>query len=479
MKRSRFLLIAYCLVVPSGWMAATPASADLTLVGGGLQLVEEGPVVADSGDPVPVNLATGATAFSSSDLGPELGISFHVAANLNDGLYGSSYTWIGGDVNPFTPDAFAGIDFGALVPNVQSIALSRNNALSVPFTDRHMGLYRLQYTQVPNPSHPRLSLGTTGNPATGWAEIGTLDYGPTSGEGTNYDKTWRRHRFNFDPVHATAVRLIVPGTGLSNGTAIDEIEVFDVAGDYVPPPPPPPPFEIVSAPGFGIAWDGNNGLYYDDNGPPWGALVPENEALAANGAVAFSSSDMGPELGISFHIAGNAIDGFYGNSNSWIGGSTNPFAPVQFIGVRLPSAVEVGSIAWGRDNGNNATDACGGQCSDRWAGLYTLQFTRVRIPNSNTPDTGDASTGWETLGTVEYMTTAPEFLPYLRTEFDVTDFEGGVRATGVRLLVPATGIGGGTAIDELEVYPVPEPAGGVATLVGCLMLLGWRRASLG
>lgn len=46
-----------------------------------------------------------------------------------------------------------------------------------------------------------------------------------------------------------------------------------------------------------------------------------------------------------------------------------------------------------------------------------------------------------------------QFTTYLRHEYQVMQADGSpVRATGVRLLVPAAGLGGGTAIDELEVY---------------------------
>ena len=153
----------------------------LTLTGGGLSLVQEGPTVANAGDAVPANLAIGATPFASSSLGPEIGVAFHVASNLNDGLYGNSFSWIGGDTNPF-PLPFAGIDLGALTSNVQSIALGRTNAVADPFTDRHLGLYTLQYTQVANPS-ANLGLGTTGDPLSGWTDIGTLDYGASERSG--------------------------------------------------------------------------------------------------------------------------------------------------------------------------------------------------------------------------------------------------------------------------------------------------------
>ena len=442
---------------------AVSADAQLTLTGGGLTLVQEG----GAADAVPMNLATGAIPFANSDLGPELGIGFHVAANLNDQIYGNSNSWIGGDTNPFDPLAFAGIDLGGLTSNVQSIAFGRDNTGG--FVDRNMGLYTLQYTQVANPSSD-LGLATTGDATSGWAEIGTLDYGASEGPGTNYNETYLRHRYNFDPVDATGIRLVVPGTGIGGGTAIDEIELYDVAGPIIDPPPPPAPIEIASAAGFTISWDGNDGEFFDDAGPPDGAQVPNNAALAANGATPFASSDLGPQLGIDFHVTANINDGFYGNSNSWIGGDENPFAPVQFVGVALSGQIDVASVAWGRDNGNNTSDACGGQCTDRSTGIYTLQFTNVDTPNADTPDTGDSSTGWETIGTLDYRESNAEFTSYLRHEFDVTDGDGGLTATGIRLLVPTTGLGGGTAIDELEVYAVPEPSGFVL-LFGCISFL--------
>ena len=463
-RTTSFLILASCLLFPCS------ASGQLTLTGGGLELVQEGPF----GGPVPANLALGAIPFTSSDLGPELGIGFHIAENLNDGIYGNSNSWIGGDTNPFAPIAFAGIDLGGLVTNVQSIALGRTNLPSDPFTDRHMGLFTLQYTQVADPGSD-LGLATTGSAASGWADIGTLEYGPSTGVGTNYNETWRRHRFNFDPVDATGLRLLVPGSGLAGGTAIDEIELYDIAGEFVPPPPPPTPVEITPAPGFAIEWDGNNGVFFDEAAPPDGAKVPDNLALGSNGATAFSGSDLGPQLGIPFHVADNLNDGFYGNANSWIGADENPFAPVQFAGVALGGEFDVASVAWGRDNGNNTKDACGGQCIDRSVGSYTLQFTRIENPDANTSDTGDATTGWQTLGTVELVRDTDDFKSYLRSEFNVSDGDGGVLATGIRLLVPGTGLAGGTAIDEIEVYAIPEPSSALLIGFACFSILMRRR----
>lgn len=434
-------------------------SAQVTLTGG-IALVEEGPI----GGAVPNNLATGATPFASSDLGPELGIAFHVAGNLNDQIYGNANSWIGGDNNPFAPVAFVGVDFGSVVDNVQSIAFGRDNLGA--FTDRSQGAYALQYTQVAGPSG-NLGLGVTGDPASGWADVGTLDYGASEGPGTNFNQTFARHRYNFGAVSASGIRLVVPGTGIGGGTAIDEIEVYDVAGAIVDPPPPPPPFEIFPSEGFNVSWDGNDGDHFTDAAPPAGSIVPDNAALAANGATAFSSSDLGPELGIGFHVAGNLNDGIYGNANSWISGSGDPDGPPAIAGVALGSLQPVTSIAFGRDNGNTETDACGGTCVDRWTGQYTLQVTTADDPAAAADD------AWTTLAAINYLTDFPDgpggdFTGYLRHEFDVAQGDDPVLATGVRLLVPAVGLAGGTAIDELEVYVVPEPSSAFLALIGLL-----------
>ncbi len=457
MKALRVVFRIFALFVV---MCVTSSSArsQLLLDGGGLVLVQEGPAAASGGDPAPPNLSTGGTAFATSDLGPELGIDYHFTENLNDGFYGNEFSWIGGDDNPFF-ETFAGIDLGSTpVANVQSIAFGRSNVVAGDngcgggvCLDRHMGPYTLQYTQVPNPSSD-LDFDTTGNPATGWVDIGFLDYGASDGEGTNYNSTWQRYRYNFDAVDATGIRLIVPGTGIGGGTAIDEIELYDTPGEFVPPPAPPSPIAILPAEGYSIGWNGNDGEFFDAEPPTDGAAVPDNVALASNGAVAFSSSDLGPELNIDFHVAENLNDGFYGNANSWIGGTDNPFAPEAFAGIDLDGSQFVTSIAWGRDNGNDVTDACGGQCTDRSFGNYELQYTQTADPDADTELTGDAATGWKTIGEVAYSTNNDDFASYLRHEFTISDGTGGMQATGLRIMVPGTGLGGGTAIDEIEIY---------------------------
>ena len=216
--------------------------------------------------------------------------------------------------------------------------------------------------------------------------------------------------------------------------------------------------EVVVTPsqGFTLIWDGNDGDGFNPESP---APVPVNLA-SAQGATAFTSSDLGPQLGINFHVASNINDGFYGNLNSWIGGNT----PTPYAAIRLGGLATLSSFAFGRDNGNGAfddsspgTDHCGGQCDDRSLGVYTVQITRVSFPDASTADTGDAATGWQTVGTLDYIASddpAPGegFSSHLRHEYEMAAGPAGIQATGFRLLVPATGIGGGTAIDEIELY---------------------------
>jgi hypothetical protein len=106
---------------------------------------------------------------------------------------------------------------------------------------------------------------------------------------------------------------------------------------------------LTPSAGYSIVWDGNNAGF--SSADP-GAGPSNNVALASNGTVPFTSSDLGPVLSIPFHVAANLNDGLYGNANSWIsangvGGTSdaNPYAALRFS-----AAVNLSSIAWGRDN---------------------------------------------------------------------------------------------------------------------------------
>ena len=115
---------------------------------------------------------------------------------------------------------YAGVRFGGQFA-INSIAFGRDNTLT--YSDRTLGLYTLQFTRVASPG---TGTTVTGNPDTGWANVGTLNY-QSVGTGL-FANPSRRHRFTFTPVDATGIRLLVPG-----GTCIDELEVNppDTIGD--------------------------------------------------------------------------------------------------------------------------------------------------------------------------------------------------------------------------------------------------------
>ena len=93
---------------------------------------------------------------------------------------------------------------------------------------------------------------------------------------------------------------------------------------------------LTPASGFTIIWDGNNGGF---SSPDAGAGPSNNIALASNGTMPFTSSDLGPALGLPFHRAVNLNDGLYGNSHSWISANGLGAPPIlPFAGLALPLA---------------------------------------------------------------------------------------------------------------------------------------------
>jgi hypothetical protein len=136
----------------------------------------------------------------------------------------------------------------------------------------------------------------------------------------------------------------------------------------------------------------------------------------------------------------NLNDGLYGNRYSWISASdSDPYAALNFNGT-----VSITNIAWSRDNGDNA-EFTG---TDRALGAYTVQVTAVPAPDNSTVDTDDPSTGWATVGRIEYrQANPPLFTPWLRHRFDVSSGGFPIDATGVRIKVS----NGSMDIDEIAV----------------------------
>jgi hypothetical protein len=412
-------------------------------------------------------LATeGTVAFTSSDLGPALGIAYHLAINLNDGLYGNSHSWIpnfvAGDPNPFV-----GLNFNGSVA-ITNIAWGRDN--TGVFGDRAVGAYTLQYTTV---AAPGAATTETGDPGTGWASLGTVTY---TGSAVGF-ASYLRHRFDISsggqPVEATSIRIKVPnGTDAASSTDIDEIEVNTAAA----PPAPLPPVGISPSLGYAFVWDGSNGDFLDAGPNP---MAPLNRALPSEGTVAFTSSDLGTIWPTNYHLPFNLNDGLYGNSNSWIsangfGGTTDPS---PFAGLNFGGMVLLTNIAWSRDNGNAAEPGCSaGTCTDRALGVYTVQVTAVDNPDATTPQTDDPSTGWATIGVVEYRySRPPQFTSYLRHRFDVATSDGQpIPATGLLIRVSD----GMTAIDEIEVNTLAGPQLSIARSGGEVIITWMGRGAL-
>jgi len=357
--------------------------------------------------------------------------------NLNDGLYGNANSWISanGVGGSSDPDPFAGLNFGGSVA-ITNIAWGRDNGnvagdcCGGTLMDRVLGTYRLQFTTVTAPDATTLD---TGDAATGWADVGTVTYASAA---PPFFTPYLRHRFDIaeggSPLNATGIRIKVSDGSMD----LDEIEV----NTSVTPPPVPGPVGLTPAPGYEIVWDGNDGHYFDAGA---GAAPPPNRALASSGTTPFTSSALGVALAIPYHRAVNLNDGLYGNSHSWIADFTAP-DPDPFAGLNFNGSIGITNIAWSRDNGDNA-EFVG---TDRSLGTYTLQITTVAAPDATTADTGEPTTGWATIATVEYRRADPlSFTPYLRHRFEVAGGGAPIEATGLRIKVSD----GGTDLDEIEV----------------------------
>lgn len=207
-------------------------------------------------------------------------------------------------------------------------------------------------------------------------------------------------------------------------------------------------FVINTQPGYDLFWTGTDGAFSSNTS----ATVPNNPALASNGAIPFGSGAL-----VFPHTVANINDGEYGNANSWISAPT----ATPFIGVDFNAGViNINSFAFGRDNGLDAANGDspnnGGHLMDRALGDYTIQRTTVASPGAGTTFTGNAATGWETIGSINYLSaddavTGFAFTPWLRHEFGVTLGGAAVPASGLRILPSSDQI----AIDELEVYTGP------------------------
>ena len=383
-----------------GLLCLSSARAQLTLsqIGGGI---------------APGNYGTLGTtsAFGLDEIGGGT-IPSHKFPNVRDGVFGNGNSWIGDSLN-----SFVGLNFGTTAVPVNHVAWGRDNTGT--FGDRTIGTYTLHYTSVPSPG---AGLGITGDPATGWATIGSLTYVyQGNDDAASPIAMSRRHAWTFPSVNATGIRLTAPGSSFTDGAAIDELEAFSA--------PFTPTISLITT----------------------GGTMDVATNLALTGT-AFAK-DIINGGGFPAHDSiGNLNDGLYGNDNSWIGDTAGSFA-----GISFSAASTIDRIAFGRDNT--------GMFGDRAGGAYVLQYTTTPAPNAATPDGS-----WLTIGNIWIDGDGIDSAD--RREYGFAP----VTATGVRLLVGGVGVASGRAIDEFEVYAVPEPsAAAVLTLAG-LGLLRRRRA---
>ncbi|HQL72403.1 MAG: hypothetical protein BWX88_01436 [Planctomycetes bacterium ADurb.Bin126] len=222
---------------------------------------------------------------------------------------------------------------------------------------------------------------------------------------------------------------------------------------------------ITPSAGYSISWDGNEADYFNPASP-----APAHASLTT-GATAFGSS----QYGAGVHLIANANDVYYGNSNSWLpsGSDTAPY-----IGINFGSLQTVGAIAFGRDNGNDP-ERSGTNFTDRSLGLYTLQYTQVSSPGTGTGVTGNPSTGWATIGTLNYASDDDSskggpFTSYYRHQYSVAQNGQPLEATGLRI-VPQyySNFSSTICIDEVEAY------GGSSWSVPAGNLQAWLKGDAG
>jgi hypothetical protein len=200
--------------------------------------------------------------------------------------------------------------------------------------------------------------------------------------------------------------------------------------------------------GFSITWDGNNGDFE-------GLAVPDNWALEGTpGATSEYGVTIDPDL--PYHEIPDLNDGSYGNQNSWIGAEGSDPAPAAW--VILAQEIEMTSFAFGRDNGKSRTGT--EPFTDRYAGSYLISITT------------SGGSNWTEVGTITLSAeNSDTYTGWLRHEFQISATGGApVLANGIRIqTVP------GIAIDEIEVYGIPEPRYLGAVLALGALCIGLRK----
>lgn len=169
------------------------------------------------------NLAFTATVVSEGDYG-----GVHVAANVADGIYGNSHSWLGPTNRNY---GFIVLGFSSPI-TIGSIAFGRDNTGVYP--DRTFGAYEIEYSVSYVPGEAPFSSGF------GWASLQNLDYAASPPADPAL-----RHLYNLNSplANVTGLMITVPSFRHSESfesgyeaMVIDEIEVYATAYSAVPEP---------------------------------------------------------------------------------------------------------------------------------------------------------------------------------------------------------------------------------------------------
>jgi hypothetical protein len=341
-----------------------------------------------------------------------VGQTLHAPANLNDGAYGNGSSWIGN-----TTGSWIKLDLGRNAV-INGIRFGRDRTGG--YDDRDPGRFTVYVA-----TQDDYAQGNETNDDAEYVKV----YDPYASKFSGVLVGPASATVPLTPVAARYVKLVVTGPG----AAIDEIEVF-----------------------------GDRSLEMGTLSVPTGATVCRSGASApACNARSFSSA---ANLAFSgnglarpavtkdtianapIHTAANLNDGFYGNGSAWIGATTGAWAKVD-----LGQTTEIGTLRFGRDRT--------GSYDDREPGQFAV-YAATNDAVYATGNSADDETEYRLLYTSDASTFGGAISGPATVQVSFTPT--------VARFVKVVWLGGGAAIDELEVYapasaPVPPfssmPAG--------------------
>lgn len=190
------------------------------------------------------------------------------------------------------------------------------------------------------------------------------------------------------------------------------------------------------------------------------------QSYDTSGNVAFAGGPAAPAVASSTIVGPNAIhdpsfinDGQYGNGRSWIGQTPNSWLKIDLGGIQL-----VDRITFGRDR-------LGG-FDDRDPGQFLIDVAVFDAVYANGDDSNDA---FEYTNVVD--SAALGFSGFISgPETVVIDFDTPISARYIKMTI-ANATPFAAAIDEVQIFPVPEPSSALLTALGLIGLGARRRSS--